>query len=206
MIAGSNPNQDYTEASDWNPFPTEYRVERFYPSYYASTRPKPTGIPSSLSYGGQFFNITLSKDDAGPIGQLQQISVVVIRTGYSTHAVNFGQRLLQLQSTYDWNEGDGSVVLRVSQMPQNPAIFQPGPALLFVVVAGVPSIGAWVMVGNGKIGNQSTNAVAELPASFPSPSVLQEVAAANSATSFTQVRHGPLSIIVAVTIVLILCS
>ena len=48
-------------------------------------------------------------------------------------------------------------------MPPNPSIMAPGPALLFVLVAGVPSIGADIMVGDGIIGNQSTYHVQSLP-------------------------------------------
>lgn len=40
--------------------------------------------------------------------------------------------------------------------PPNAAVFQPGPALLFVVVDGVPSIGKQIMVGSGEIGEQPT--------------------------------------------------
>lgn len=78
---------------------------------------------------------------------------------------NFGQRYVQLNSTAVYNEDDGTATLAVSQMPANPNILAPGPALIFVVVDGVPSIGQWVTVGNGKIGDQPTSAVAELPAS-----------------------------------------
>lgn len=50
-------------------------------------------------------------------------------------------------------------------MPPNPAILVPGPALIFVVVNGVPSTGQWVMIGNGQMGDQPILATAELPAS-----------------------------------------
>lgn len=40
--------------------------------------------------------------------------------------------------------------------PPNAAVFQPGPALMFVVVDGVPSIGQQIMVGSGEIGTQPT--------------------------------------------------
>ncbi|THH06457.1 hypothetical protein EW146_g9607, partial [Bondarzewia mesenterica] len=57
FIAGSNPNVDYN-ASTY--FPTTYKAEIFYPSYFAaSTRPVPTGIPSTLSYGGNAFDVTV---------------------------------------------------------------------------------------------------------------------------------------------------
>lgn len=43
-----------------------------------------------------------------------------------------GQRMVVLNSTYT-GFGDNSAVLHVSQVPPNPAILAPGPALLFVV-------------------------------------------------------------------------
>jgi hypothetical protein len=41
----------------------------------------------------------------------------------------------------------------------------PGPALFFVVVDGVPSEAAWIMVGSGNIEDQPISADAELPIS-----------------------------------------
>lgn len=66
---------------------------------------------------------------------------------------SMGQRMVVLNSThtgFDNNTG----TLHVSQVPPNPAIIAPGPALLFVVVNGVPSVGIQVMIGSGKIGPQ----------------------------------------------------
>lgn len=64
-----------------------------------------------------------------------------------------GQRYVQLNSTYTANSS-GAAVLHVSQVPPNPAILAPGPALIFVVVNGVPSQGQWIVVGNGQLGPQ----------------------------------------------------
>ena len=66
-----------------------------------------------------------------------------------------GQRLLQLQSTYT-GFSNNTAVLHVAQLPPNPAIIAPGPAWLFVVVNGVPSVGVEVMLGSGKIETQPT--------------------------------------------------
>jgi len=166
FVSGSNPNADFNTGV---PFSTEYRVEKFYPSYFNSRRPQPSGLLTQLSYGGAPFDVTLSADDlSGNVNNIQNATVVVIRTGFSTHAMNMGQRMLQLDSTYTGNS-DGSGVLHVSQMPPNPAIFVPGPALLFVVVNGVPSIGVPAMVGSGQIGQQNILSVGALPASIIAP-------------------------------------
>lgn len=95
--------------------------------------------PSSLSYGGEYFNMsyTPSNSSSNP----DNAKVVVIRTGFSTHAMNMGQRYLELNSTYTKDDTSGEVILHVSQMPPNANIFQPGPAMIFLVVDGIPSQG-----------------------------------------------------------------
>lgn len=75
-----------------------------------------------------------------------------------------GQRYVELASTYTGN-ADGTGVLSVSQVPPNPAILAPGPALVFVTVNGVPSIGQQIMIGSGQLGNQTVATVQALPAS-----------------------------------------
>jgi len=188
-VSGSNPNADYTVGPDVT-YATEYRVERFYPSYYNERRPQPQGLLQSLSYGGPFFNVTLTKADLfGDVNNLKNTNVVVIRPGFSTHTMNMGQRSVTLSSTYT-GKSDGSGVLHVSQLPPNPAILVPGPAYLFVVVKGVPSVGVQIMVGSGQLGTQTLSPVAALPSSTiapPSPSGSKQngstrVAAGSTAT------------------------
>lgn len=81
-----------------------------------------------------------------------------------------GQRYLQLDSTYTGYESNTTAVLHVSQLPPNPAILAPGPALLFVVVAGVPSVGVQVMIGSGQLGTQPTSAIGPIPSPTMVPS------------------------------------
>jgi hypothetical protein len=166
-------------------YPTEYRVERFYPSYYNDRRPQPQGLLEQLSYGGPSFDVSLSADDLfGNVQNVQNASVIVLRTGFSTHTMvitlpkqnipsflihsflqNMGQRFVQLNSTYTGYAGNNTAILHVSQLPPNPGILAPGPALLFVVVNGSPSVGVAVMVGSGQLGTQPMLAVADLPVS-----------------------------------------
>ena len=75
-----------------------------------------------------------------------------------------GQRMVVLNMTYT-GFSNNSATLHVSQVPPNPAILAPGPALLFVVVNGVPSVGVQVMVGSGQIGPQTILAIGHTPAS-----------------------------------------
>ncbi|KAJ6498935.1 glyoxal oxidase N-terminus-domain-containing protein [Mycena sanguinolenta] len=165
LIAGSNPNSDLNVGPSVK-YPTEYRVERFYPSYYNERRPQPTGLLSALGYGGPSFDVQLDADDlSGDARNAGNATVVVIRTGFSTHAMAMGQRMLQLDSTYTAYEANNSATLHVSQIPPNSAILAPGPALLFVVVNGVPSVGVQVMIGSGAIGNQTISPVGQIPES-----------------------------------------
>ncbi|EJU01106.1 glyoxal oxidase [Dacryopinax primogenitus] len=166
FVAGSNPNPDYTVGAGVK-YPTEYRTERFYPWYYSSRRPEPQGLPSNLSYGGEPFDVQLSAQDLQNNG-IVNASVIVIRGGFSTHAMNMGQRFVQLNSTYTGNT-DGSGTLHVSQLPPNPAILPPGPAMVFVTVGGVPSLGAFVMVGSGMGTQQVLPAGALKASSMPLP-------------------------------------
>lgn len=151
LVSGSNPNADVNTNTKWK---TEYRVERWYPEFYDAPRPSNAGLPRTFSYGGKGFTIKL-----GSAAQAQQAKVVIVRTGFSTHAMNMGQRMIELKSTRQ-----GST-LSVAQLPPNPNLFAPGPALAFVVVNGVPSQGKMVMVGNGQIGQQPVQAETVLAAS-----------------------------------------
>lgn len=192
------------------PYPTEYRVEKFYPWYYDSRRPEPQGLPSTLSYGGNYFDVQLSKDDIkdGALA-LEKTKVVVIRTGFSTHAINFGQRMVQLENTYTLAD-DGSATLHVSQLPPNPNIMAPGPAWVFVVVDGVPSIGKYVLCGDGIIHDQPVKSAESLPVkSVPAGQSIPTVAdtagnphATHGVESHAMTHRSAMSLIVAVSIAL----
>ncbi|KIJ64068.1 copper radical oxidase [Hydnomerulius pinastri MD-312] len=164
MIAGSNPNIDVNLTTI---YPTTYTAEIFYPPYFsASVRPQPTGMPSTLTYGGQYFDITVPASSyAGSANAAAANTTVVLsRGGFTTHAMNMGQRHLQLNNTYTVNN-DGSYVLHVAQVPPNPNILTPGPALMFVVINGIPSNGSMVIVGSGQVETQPTSAASTLPPS-----------------------------------------
>ncbi|KAI0319678.1 glyoxal oxidase N-terminus-domain-containing protein [Amylostereum chailletii] len=167
MIAGSNPNID---ADTTAIYPTTYTAEYFYPPYFnAPTRPAPTGIPSTLSYGGASFDITVpaSSYSGAANDAADNTTVWVIRQGFTTHAMNMGQRILQLNNTYTVAD-DGTLTLHTAQPPPNPNLLTPGPAFVFVTVNGVPSNGSYVIVGNGQIGAQPTAEASVLPASVRS--------------------------------------
>lgn len=169
LIGGSNPNVDVNLTTV---FPTTYDLEIFYPPYFsASTRPQFSGAPETLSYGGDYFDLTISADSYSGASNdaAKSATCIIVRPGWTTHAMNMGQRFLQLQNTYTVND-DGSIILHCSQVPPNANLFQPGPALLFVNVNGIPSNGTHVIVGSGNIEVQPTTDAAALPQSVESSS------------------------------------
>ena len=164
MVAGSNPNPDVNLTTT---YPTTYTAEYFYPPYFsAKTRPVPQNVPNTLSYGGDPFDITLSSSSyTGNSNDAAGNTVVwLIRQGFTTHAMNMGQRIMQLDNTFTV-KNDGTIILHTAQLPPSPNLFQPGPAFLFVTVSGIPSTGSFVVVGNGQIGQQPTAPASVLPAS-----------------------------------------
>ncbi|KAF7291647.1 CAP10 domain-containing protein [Mycena chlorophos] len=165
LVAGSNPNVDVNTSTI---YPTQYEAEIFYPPYFSATvRPIPSGMPATLTYGGDWFNITIpassysgSADDAAA-----NTTVALVRPGWTTHGMNLGQRYMQLNNTYTVNS-DSSITLHTSQVYPNPNLFQPGPAFVYVVVNGIPSNGSHVIVGSGNIETQPVSDAAPLPASI----------------------------------------
>ncbi|KAH6880986.1 copper radical oxidase [Coprinopsis sp. MPI-PUGE-AT-0042] len=139
LVSGSNPNSDYNPTAM---YPTEYRTED----------PVSTVVLSSDDLSDQYANANKTK-------------AVIVRPGFSTHAINMGQRYLELQTSFTSFANNDTAILHVSQLPPNAALLAPGPALLFIVVDGVPSIGVQVMVGSGKIEEQPMLPPTELPPS-----------------------------------------
>jgi hypothetical protein len=86
MVSGSNPNPDYTPPAPDVLYPTEYRTELWYPSWYNDRRPEPQGLLSSYSYGGPSFDVTLDAEDLfGDVENIKTAFVSIIRPGFSTH-------------------------------------------------------------------------------------------------------------------------
>jgi hypothetical protein len=177
MVAGSNPNADVNLTTV---YPTTYIAEYFYPPYFSTTtRPVPQNIPSTLSYGGDYFDIIIPSSSYSGTGNAAAANTTVwlIRPGFSTHTMNMGQRVMQLNSTYSV-QSNGTITLHTAQLPPNPNLFQPGPALLFVTINGIPSNGTYVIIGSGQIGQQPT-----APASVLPPNVLSTAQGNSNSTN-----------------------
>ncbi|KAF8339607.1 glyoxal oxidase N-terminus-domain-containing protein [Cantharellus anzutake] len=138
LIAGSNPNVDYNPNAY---FPTTYDAEIFYPRYFNRSKPTIHGVPTSLGYGGDPFDLWF--DASSYTGNANDI------------ADNTTVRFMQLNSTYTVSD-NGTVTLHVAQLPPSPNLITPGPVLLFVVVNGTPSNGTMITVGTGNFGVQPT--------------------------------------------------
>lgn len=206
FVSGSNPNPDYIVGAGVT-YPWEDRVERFYPWYYDKHRPEPQGVPSKLSYGGPYFNVSLTLTDlAGSAANINNTKAVVIRTGFSTHAFNMGQRVLQLKSTYTVAEDGQTAVLHVAQMPPNANLFSPGPAMLFITVNGVPSVAQWVTIGSGVVETQALLAEAPLPDSYIPASLANSTTGgggSGSSTAFHTTGNVGVGALVSVAVALI---
>ena len=164
LIAGSNPGLDVDMDAV---FPTTYQAEIFYPPYFsAKVRPAPKGVPASYTYGGASFDITIPASSySGPSdAAAKSAQVNLVRTGWTTHGMNMGQRFLQLDNSYTV-KSDGSITLHVSQPPPMPEVLQPGPVFTYVVINGVPSVGVYAIVGSGQVEKQTLLPVDALPAS-----------------------------------------
>lgn len=187
MIAGSNPNLDVNTTA---PFPTQYQAEIFYPPYFAGTKPAASGIPSTLTYGGNPFDLLLPASSYSGSGNAaaENTTVAITRGGFTTHAMNMGQRYMQLNNTYTVNS-NGSITLHVAQPPPNPNLFTPGPAMLWVVVNGIPSNGTFLIVGNGQIGTQPTQAASALPDSVQLSSASGSASSSGNGSSSGVTSH-----------------
>ncbi|WOO82856.1 Aldehyde oxidase GLOX [Vanrija pseudolonga] len=186
LVSGSNPNKDVTNVQ-WG---TKYSVEKWYPTWYNQPRPIPTTpFPSSLSYGGDAWTLNFTQIGVDP----STIKVAVVRTGFSTHGMNFGQRYLELETSYSLINATGEVTLTVGQMPINPNIFTPGPAMIFLVVNGIPSEGELVVIGNGQIGTQPIGAATVLPQSQVFVAAPNEPVASVSASLVEETPRPPVA-------------
>lgn len=181
LISGSNPNADFTQ-TQWR---SRTDVDRWYPWFYNEARPAYTGKPDSLSYGGAPFNMTLNTTDPNAANATK---VVVIRGGFNTHAIGFGQRMIELATSYTIDRNTNVTTLHVAQLPGTPGpnLFQPGPALFFVVQNGIPSDGEFVMIGSGQIETQPTATNEPLPSS-----TVIEVAESTTASTTDGVASNP---------------
>ncbi|KDQ60917.1 glyoxal oxidase [Jaapia argillacea MUCL 33604] len=135
MIAGSNPNLDRSEMM----YGTEYRVEWLRPPYMTMDRPEViSGLPSILGFG----------DTVQLQVKLQTLrkAVSLMDLGFVTHAVHANSRLVYLAASLSLKDRKTLTITA----PPDGNVYPPGPAFLYFVVDGVPSVGLKVLIGDGK--------------------------------------------------------
>ncbi|KLO18541.1 copper radical oxidase [Schizopora paradoxa] len=136
MIAGSNPNLDRSEQA----YGTEYRVEWLQPPYLNAERPVIQSIPNMIKLG-ETVKMTVHLPANANVDTLK---VSCMDLGFVTHAVHANSRLVYLVAKML----DGQT-LEVTG-PPNANVYPPGPAWIYLVVDGIPSIGTKVMIGDGQ--------------------------------------------------------
>ena len=93
-------------------------------------------MPRAFAYGGPSFTINLGSASAA-----QGAFVRLVRTGWSTHTMQMGQRSLELRRTVSGTS------VTFQGLSDNRSLMAPGLVLAFLVVNGVPSIGKSAVVG-----------------------------------------------------------
>jgi len=145
MITGSNPvEQPILEASDANPYVTEFRVEIYTPPYLqgdnANKRPTDVKLSSkALKADSSTFTVSFTVPQGA-----KAANVSLYHGGFVTHSLHMGHRMAYLDTT-GWAAGSTTQTLTVT-MPPNKNITPPGPYVCYVVVDGVPAMGQFVMV------------------------------------------------------------
>ncbi|KAG9122754.1 hypothetical protein FRC07_000723 [Ceratobasidium sp. 392] len=136
MIAGSNPNLDV----ETRKYKTEYQVEYLNPPYMDKVRPTYSGLPSTWNYGQKIeLPVTIPPSKSEP-----NVMCSLMDLGYSTHGVHMDMRMVKLPCELNKERNTLTVT-----SPPNAAIYPPGPAWLYVVVDGVPSVAQKTLIGNG---------------------------------------------------------
>lgn len=149
LVAGSNPNEMPVLDEDIDPsipsraFPTEFRVEKYTPSYLLKgrTSERPTNIvithkiliPGRTVTSITFFTPHRPKD----------FKTLLYHGGFVTHAVHMGQVMVEMEHLNLNHIGDDQY--KVSTMIPDIRI-APGPYVVYVVVNGVPGLGQFVRV------------------------------------------------------------
>jgi hypothetical protein len=127
MVSGGGRNGPGTQATD------RFSAEFYDPPYlFKGARPTITSAPTSVNYNANFF---VQTPDSARIG-----SVVMIRLGSVTHAINMSQAFVPL--TYSVGSGGLNV-----QAAANGNLAPPGYYMLFIVNSnGVPSVASMISI------------------------------------------------------------
>ncbi|EFP83743.1 uncharacterized protein PGTG_09456 [Puccinia graminis f. sp. tritici CRL 75-36-700-3] len=140
MIAGSNPNKDFST----NKYATEYRVEWLIPPYLNDrSRPVISDFPRMANYKDK---VKVKLSGTGNDLSKQRVEAVLLDLGFVTHSVHMDSRLVKLEIVVDPQANALQAVV-----PPSPEIYPPGYAWLHVLINGIPSTGKRIMIGSGKL-------------------------------------------------------
>ncbi|KAF9269500.1 hypothetical protein L218DRAFT_993537 [Marasmius fiardii PR-910] len=149
LLAGSNPNDDFTTGTI---FPTEYRAEFYSPPHTSQPRPTYTGLPATVNFGTKFeLSVSLppGTNNVSGVSTLPFDSITVFSCGdrprFSTHGVHMDPRSIKLTSSLSASKKTLTVI-----GPPSGNHYPLGPAFIYVVTdAGVPSFGHKTLIGTG---------------------------------------------------------
>lgn len=153
LVAGSNPNEMPILEKDIGPgdskrqFPTEFRVERWTPSYVSGDNAKRRPTYVEISENTLIIGKTVAKISFKSLRKPQDVIVWLYHGGFVTHALHMGQVMIELEHL-NFERIKMSERYEMSVMIANIKI-APGPYVLYVVVDGVPSTGQFVSVQLG---------------------------------------------------------
>ncbi|EPS69637.1 hypothetical protein M569_05128, partial [Genlisea aurea] len=145
LVAGSNTNPFYMmkKYGDHFKFPTEVRVEKFYPPYLDPSLKKHRLIivegesDKQLKYGRE---MRIQVEPRNRRMNRRGIKVTMYSPPFTTHGYSMNQRLLVLKV----KELENGLITAVA--PPSGRLAPPGYYLLFVNHRGVPSRGMWVHI------------------------------------------------------------
>ncbi|KAL6215582.1 hypothetical protein ACLB2K_015011 [Fragaria x ananassa] len=146
LVAGSNPNFYYNFTGV--KYPTELRVEKFYPTYFDPERVSDRVVITSnyqgkmVNYGHNFlieFQVKKVSVD------LSDLKVTMYAPPFTTHGFSMGQRLVELVVA-ELKIVEFELFRVKVAAPPTTEIAPSGFYLVFVVHVGVPSSGMWLQI------------------------------------------------------------
>ncbi|KAI3836764.1 hypothetical protein MKW92_000213 [Papaver armeniacum] len=147
LVAGSNTHNVYKFNEK---FPTELRVEKFWPPYLDpmlnAKRPEITSELNAQKFQyGEEFTLRIRLRQLPVLGK-KDIKVTIYAPPFTTHGYSMNQRLVVLATKKVEPVFPG--VFEISTLsPPYGAVAPPGYYLLFVNHRGVPSKGVWIQIG-----------------------------------------------------------
>ncbi|GBC09798.1 hypothetical protein RclHR1_09110005 [Rhizophagus clarus] len=144
LIAGSNPQGAVALNVK---YPTEYRVEIFYPPYLYSQNPRPNIISLqtypinqnriNVNYGQEVTMVVQIQSNGSP----PSLKGCIIHHGFITHSQNMSQRYVYLEITNFWTDSTtANQYILTLKLPPNPTIIAPGPSYIYVFNGDSPPV------------------------------------------------------------------